>query len=70
MLNIKLCWIIALHTAAELNYLLYQFSQLSKLEKSAIPMDVFIKYPEVLWLNINEQDSPWSVKSLFIKNKD
>lgn len=33
-------------------------------------MDVFVKYPEVLWLNINEQNTPESVKSLSIKNKN
>lgn len=55
---------------AKLNYLLYQFSQLSKLEKPAIPVDVFVKYPKVLWLNVNEQNTPYSVKSLPIKSKD
>lgn len=67
MLNIKLWQTIAFHAAAKLNYLLYQFSKLSKLEKSAISMDVFVKYPEVLWLNINEQNSPRVLKAGMLK---
>lgn len=32
-------------------------------------MDVFIKYPEVLWLNIKKQNTPYSVKRLLLKRR-
>lgn len=32
-------------------------------------MDVFIKYPEVFWLNIKKQNTPYSVKRLLLKRR-
>lgn len=32
-------------------------------------MDVFIKYPEVFWLSIKKQNTPYSVKRLLLKRR-
>lgn len=58
---------ITLYTVAKLNYLLHLFSKLSKLEKSAVSTDVFVKHPEVLWLNVNERNPPRVLKAFLLK---
>lgn len=47
---------IIFYIVVKLNYLLYLFSKLLKLEKLVVLTDVFVKYFEVFWFNVNERN--------------